>query len=128
MNQVIANQTWSNFFWPGWVPVPVAAEIQSFWSEQWGRGPAEWYENAIQNKAALFGERVRVHGLCSEEEFLTGRIIFAWNNIGRLLCDDGTVRCVAIHWFEVSRDGMWRAPRADEYANEKEPLPFYGRQ
>jgi hypothetical protein len=127
MDKVIANQTWSNFFFPDWVPEKVREEIKSFWSERWGRGPAEWYENAISNKAPLFGDRVRVHGVGVGSPILEGRIIFAWNNIGRLIADDGSIQCVAIRGFEVSRGGMWRKPRLDEYANENEILPFYAR-
>ena len=132
LNEKIANETWANFRFPEWVPEKVKAEIKSFWSEEYGRGPAAWLENAEHNKSPWNGDRVRVHGVGPGSPLVTGRWIFAWNNIGRLLADDGSVMCVSLIGnpeFEVSRDGLWRKPESKDYftvANNACTRPAFG--
>lgn len=125
MKQVIANQTWSNFVWPEWVLQDIKKEIEDFWSDSCGRGPADWHENAIRSKAPLFGARVRMYDF--QNKPVDGLFVFAWNNIGRLIGDDGQVKYVGVNPFLISRGGMWQQPEKNDYANLNELLPFYAR-
>jgi len=115
LNERIANQTWNNFHWPEWVPEKIKKEIEEFHSDAWGRGPASWMEGAERNKSPLLGDRVRVHDF--QGNLVIGRFIYAWNNVGRLLSDDGQIECVGyqLPHFEVSRNGMWKMPEPCDY-------------
>ena len=105
MNELIANRTWNNFHWPEWVPAEVKKQIMSCYAEAWGEGPASWLEGAIRNRAPIFGDRVRVTGF--RDQVLEGRLVFAWNEIGRIVTDDeGHYECAGFSGFEVSRNGL----------------------
>lgn len=92
MNDAPARRTWSEFAWPEWVPQKVRDQIEDFWSPP-GRGPDEWEENARRpyNHAPTFGEHVRMRRALGRpsEGFVVGRYVHAWNNIGRLVLEDG---------------------------------------
>lgn len=95
---------WDAYQWPEWVPVEVRKQIRQFWGPRsQDRGPDEWALNACAdyNGAPCFGARVTL-GLAGshDRETSTGRYVHCWNNIGRLVLDDGSVRCVSTCGFK----------------------------
>lgn len=127
LREKIANETWSNFRFAEWVPESVQEEIKDFWCEKWGRGPSAWLESAERNKSPLIGDRVKVHNFDGKE--VAGRFVYAWNNIGRLISDDGDVLCVGFGGFKVSRGGLWCKPESKDYftvANTACTRPAFG--
>lgn len=79
---------WSEYEWPGWVPQRVRDQLEEFWREDWNRGPDAWLEDADlrREEEPQFGERVYMerHGT-----IYVGRWLHCWNNMGRLITDDG---------------------------------------
>lgn len=85
-------QHWGNFEWPEWVPVRVRQQIEDFWSERCGRSPHEWHQSTvgdIYHGHPQLGTRVRCESIGGGQVF-EGRWVPAWNNIGRVVLDDGT--------------------------------------
>ncbi len=81
-------QSWE---WPGWVPPEVREQVESFYV--YHGGPAGWLRSAEHNGAPPFGAVVTLgNGFGPNPEPITGRFVFAWNNIARLVMDDGTFR------------------------------------
>lgn len=91
--------TWAQVEWPEWVPAPVRQQLAEFWSELWGRGP-RGYQASIRTAPyediPNFGARGRFHRVASRDQWVEGRYIHAWNNIGRVVLDDGTYECVSV--------------------------------
>lgn len=83
-----AGKSWKDYKWPSWVTNEARSQIVGFWSESYGRGPKAWIESAIDNHAFALGERVILSELC-EDGYREGRFVFAWNNIARLVNDEG---------------------------------------
>jgi protein gp37 len=99
-----APDTWSDFTWPDWVPKKVREQIEDFWG-QLGRKPKDWAENAIHNDSPPFGMHM---GYRDERngEAVYGKWIFAWNNIGRLIGDNGEIYYPSIpraHLLDATR-------------------------
>lgn len=93
----MAKRTWADFVWPDWVPEMIRAQVEGFWDDKYGRGPDEWERNsrADYNHAPAFGDVVTLWRLASHDQCETGRYVHAWNNIGRLVRDDGSVAYVS---------------------------------
>ena len=91
-----STETDAGWNWPDWVPSKVRAEVESFYVYHGGR--AGWLRSAERNGAAEFGSVVTMpNGFGPNAEQVTGRFVFAWNNIARLIMDDGTFRYTAFH-------------------------------
>lgn len=89
---------WSEWTWPDWVPAEVRKRIKEFWTEDWGRSPRTWMQDMHQQGAPAFGSVVRLRdGFGSEAPWTTGRFVHAWNNIGRLVRDDGSFAYTSFH-------------------------------
>lgn len=101
--------TWAEFTWPDWVLDEVRREVERFWG-CWGRTPRSWAEDAVRQGAPAFGEvvtlrafggslstHVTADGSAGDEHrrTATGRYVHAWNNIGRLVHEDGSFDCVS---------------------------------
>lgn len=86
-------KTWAEFAWPDWVPRDLRQSIEKFWS--WHGGPQPWAKDAVIQGAPVFGSRVRLPELCDSENQVEGRFVHAWNNIGRVVRDDGSVAYVS---------------------------------
>lgn len=93
-NRLEYPQTWRQFNFPKWVPLDVRKQLRRFWSESFGRSPAEWHKYTAcdpYNGQVEMGTRVT----CKAGMFLRrkrrGRWVPMWNNIGRLVTDDGKV-------------------------------------
>jgi len=82
--------------WPEWVPVKVRTQIESFYV--YHGGAEGWRRRAQENGAPEFGAVVTLgDGFGTNPQPVTGRFVFAWNNIARLIMDDGTFRYTAFH-------------------------------
>jgi hypothetical protein len=88
--------TWAEWTWPDWVPAAVREQVEGFWSDDYRRGPQAWLRDMKVQHAPPFGEVVTLgNGFGVNPPPVTGRYVHAWNNIGRLVLDDGTVACTA---------------------------------
>lgn len=93
-----APATWAEYTWPDWVPEGVRTPIEEFWSESWGRGPRTWIRSGQEQGAPEFGAVVTMrNGFGKDDPMATGRFVHAWNNIGRLVFDDGTFGYTSFH-------------------------------
>lgn len=94
---------WPDFAWPEWVPAKVRQEIESFWSwETYNRTPRQWADNAVQNCGGIaLGSLVGVDNVTWKgsktvrpyndyRSYRTGRFVHVWNNMCRVVYDDGT--------------------------------------
>ena len=90
-----APATWDEWLWPDWVPQETRDEIREFWS--WGgRKPIDYIESAEERDSPPLGARLRQRQLFSKGTEISGRWVHCWNNIGRLVGDDGVPRLAAI--------------------------------
>jgi hypothetical protein len=105
---VPASNRWSDFVWPAWVPADVRLPVEGFWSEDNGRGPRAWADDAVAQGSYPFGVVVTAHdGLApSRTALATGRWVHAWNNIGRLVLEDGSWTYSSFSLADVAR---WRS-------------------
>jgi len=94
-----APPTWDEVVWPNWVPVRIREQIKSFWS-CFGRIPDDYdaAKRGNNNKAPPFGALVMVKPRRGDG-WWCGRYVHAWNNMGRVVRNDGSYECVAT--FEV---------------------------
>lgn len=93
--QPVVMARWRDYKFPAWVPVKVRNELRSFWSEKWGRSPKEWHRNTLDayNYHPLLGTRVTCKGMWNSDgrRKFAGRWVPMWNNIGRLVRNNGEV-------------------------------------
>lgn len=90
--EIPESNRWADFVWPEWVPAEDREAIEKFWGP-WHGGPREWVENAAApyNNAPT-GTRVRMWGdVNGHRVVVVGRYVHRWNNIGRVVLDDGSV-------------------------------------
>lgn len=105
-----AGDTWS---WPEWVPVPVREQIESFHRHH--RGPKSWRECAVgdYNRHPRFGQRVEVTEEYTHPRSVAkyvGRWVPAWNNMGRIVLDDGS--------WQVASTCRWQPA---DFINDRDP-------
>ncbi|MFZ3473138.1 DUF5131 family protein [Streptomyces sp. 4.24] len=87
-----APTSWADWTWPDWVPASVREAVEGFWGADQYRTPRDWMQNMHEQQAPVFGARVTMDdGFGPDPKQVTGRYVHAWNNIGRLIRDDGTV-------------------------------------
>lgn len=115
MEKALYCQSWDEYDWPDWVPVEIREQIKSFWGPKSKRKPKQWVDNAVQNKAPKMGIRIRTNAIGTRANKVTGKFIFAWNNIGRLILENGEYIVCGWDDFEVSRDGMWQRQHPKDY-------------
>lgn len=101
---------WEDFPWPEWVPSDVRTQIERFWTPSVGRSPKEWiiqgresmdaYRDCIPSLGAFVAfdkEKAKkgewVEALPAGTPGADGRgfYIHCWNNIGRIVLDDGSI-------------------------------------
>ena len=93
------DEVWN---WPDWVPAKVRESIESFYVYHGGH--AGWLRSAERNGAPEFGSMVTLRdGFKRNAEPATGRFVFAWNNIARLVRVDGSFAYTAFYPDEVAR-------------------------
>lgn len=105
-----APETWDGFPWPEWIPAEQRKQIEEFWSVAWGGGPRAWLRDHEVQKMPYTGERITtadIFGRARDEignpVDVTGRYIHAWNNMGRLMLEDGTVKTVSPSYRSAAR-------------------------
>lgn len=91
-----APASWDLVQWPTWVPPEVRHQVADFWGPKCGRKPKDYAESILRypDEIPAFGERVRLR--VSGSRWVEGRYVHAWNNIGRVVRDDGSVGVVSI--------------------------------
>lgn len=89
--------TWDAVTWPRWVPEDVREQVVGFWGPKCHRRPADYEGNGLDryNLAPAFGQRVTMPK--TQDESATGRYVHAWNNMGRVVDDEGKVHVVSCH-------------------------------
>jgi len=109
-----AVTTWGEFAWPDWVPLESRKLIEDFWRVEYGRGPLSWIRDNYSQRTPGTGkyvgvkmtEKSKVWGqVCPlDDPYAThrGRFLHLWNNIGRVVCDDGQSIAVS-----ASRGVLW---------------------
>lgn len=95
-----ALRGWDDFAWPAWVPQKVRGEIESFWRAEYGRGPDSWMAGAIANGQPPMGSQGSFRTIRSGEPTVEGRFVPAWNNIGRVVGDDGQTHVVSAGTYQ----------------------------
>lgn len=93
-----------DFHWPEWVPETIQKEILRSYTYHHGHFSG-WIESATRNAAPEFGSTVSLPKLASNALCAPGRFVFAWNNIGRVVHEDGTFDYVS---FESAQDDILR--------------------
>lgn len=113
---------WASFPWPEWIPLNLREQIEKFWLEPWGRGPHAWIRDMASQGAPAFGERATLYWM--KGETITGRVVHTWNNMARVLLDDGTWRVASYgrRWKPLGLDwaivGGESGPRARPFDPE----------
>lgn len=74
--------------WPVWVPEQIRRQVEHFWSGS--RGSQDWIVNAKANNAPEFWSVISLRRLSDDQPCDPGRFVFCWNNIGRIVHEDGT--------------------------------------
>lgn len=94
-------KVWAEYRWPAWVPQKTRDEIGRFWSAEAHRNPAQWKENANNNKMPSLGANVGLDARNwvvpgrSPEAVIRGRFVPCWGNFGRVVTDDGVAHFVS---------------------------------
>lgn len=88
-------KSWDNFVWEEWIPEEVRKQIIGFWSSFSGRCPDTWAKDVIERNGPSFGEVITLHEIGGSGKTATGRFVHCWNNIGRLIDDQGNVHYVS---------------------------------
>lgn len=94
-NSNVLLNDWPSYLWPDWVPEKTRQEIADFWNPKWGRSPKAWIASTVGDAYAghpPMGTRVRCKPTGGGAINYEGRWIPAWNNMGRVLLDDGQVK------------------------------------
>jgi hypothetical protein len=93
-----APGTWAEWAWPDWVPPKVREQVEAFWADGYGCGPRAWLHDISDRGVPPFGAVVTLgNGFGVNPPPATGRYVHAWNNIGRLVLDDGSVVCTSFN-------------------------------
>lgn len=95
----VRPESWQGYEWPTWVPDKIREQVEAFWGV-WGRTPRAWAKDAADNNAPALGDHVRLTDLGVGVNWVEGRYVHAWNNIGRLVTDDGGVVCVSLCYYQ----------------------------
>ena len=98
--------SWDHFEWPEWVPNQQREHIANFWGKPCGRSPKHWAEDHHSQWAPETGSIVGVKEISKSgigwvckasdpEAEIVGKFVHAWNNMGRVITDDGTTHVVS---------------------------------
>jgi hypothetical protein len=105
-----APETWADFPWPEWIPANQREQIEKFWNVEWGRGPRAWFRDHEVQCMPFTGERITTEDIFSrarDEEgrrpSVTGRYIHSWNNMGRIVLDDGRTLTISASYRSAAR-------------------------
>lgn len=97
--EALRGKGWDDYAWEDWIPLSTREHIEKFWGPKMGRGPYEWLRDHVNQGMPRTGSRVTVEreplGWGSVDKMtppgagVTGRYVHCWNNIGRLITDEG---------------------------------------
>jgi hypothetical protein len=88
--------TWSEYSWPDWVPLEQRAQIEKFWGASMGRSPEAWLHGSGGRHAPRLGEEVTMRPVChGDVPKVTGRFVYCWNNMARVVDAAGVAYAVA---------------------------------
>ncbi len=118
-----APESWAEFVWPEWVPGEQRRQIEGFWSASDGRGPRAWLRDHVVQQVPATGARITCavskDGWAKVNKMATsgasGRYLHSWNNIGRIITDDGQTVCASggsgSGWLSkwLDKDGEYRS-------------------
>lgn len=88
------ENTFKDYNFDDWVCEDVRNQIREFWG-CWGRTPKDWLANAntqYNSNEPKYGQYVVV---IKRNSIIKGRYIHAWNNMGRVISDNGDAHCVS---------------------------------
>lgn len=91
-----APKSWADWEWDDWVPEEIRSHIESFWGEFSGRQPKNWLTDMLRQGSPPYGAVVACNTVFNDDRTYTGRWVHAWGNIGRIILDDGSVKCASI--------------------------------
>ena len=105
---------WSEYKWPKWVPQKVRSEIESFWSNEWGRDYHQWLAGcyAPYNYQPHIGAKVHINRppwQCKGRKVRVGKWIPAWNNMARIVLSDGSIQVVSTCDIVDGERELWKA-------------------
>jgi protein gp37 len=116
MEPVKAPATWSEWnaggLWPDWVPERWRHNIESFWADDWRRGPRAWLQSAIDQNAAPHGAIMTSTDPLVGKGPVTGRFLHTWNNMCVLVDEAGEA-----HVTSTPHAGLidFNAPKSSSY-------------
>lgn len=89
------TDSWDTFARPAWFPPEFADRLRGSHAT-----PAAWQNAAMRERCCPeLGEVVTLPAMAGHEP-ITGRWIYAWGNIGRLVLPDGSLAVVGVPWPE----------------------------
>lgn len=100
VSEANAPREWGDFPWPDFVPERVRSQVAEFWSE-FGRVPANYARDCHEQNSPPIGANLK-------QGDKAGRWVHCWNNMGRLVDDDGVDRVASI-----PRSGLFDVRRHD---------------
>lgn len=107
------KRKWSEYQWPSWVPQFVRDQVESFWSNEWGRDYIDWQKScaAAYNYQPPLGAMVHVNRRAGwrGRKVRVGRWIPTWNNMGRILLCDGSCPVVSTCDIIQGEREKWKA-------------------
>lgn len=98
-----ARAAWARFNWPAWIPDDVRKQVVDHESWHW-RDPEQWLKDSMNPPTTGFDRRPALGAVVWANArgwlgvwppAMCGRFIHMWNNIARLVLDDGRVECVS---------------------------------
>lgn len=95
--------------WPEWMPEKVRAQLSEFWG-CFGRTMADWERYVEESVPGGMGAVGETRTIRSHDGPVTGRFVPAWNNMARVVMDDGTFRYGS---FEQTSGGARTILQAD---------------
>jgi len=87
--------------WEDWVPQSLRDEIEKFWGVDLSRSPLDREKSRDSHNAPPDGTRVSY--INDQDERLTGRYVHAFNNMGRIVGENGSVKvcCCSLKEFKI---------------------------
>ncbi len=110
------GDSWARTAWPEWVPSAIRSQVEQFWG-CWGRNPRQWAEDAEHRGAPAFGSVVTLPLLGQPWPTpASGRFVHCWNNIGRIVHEDGSWDYVSFGHGDLSRLYVERRSPAEDWS------------
>ena len=92
------KKTWKEYAWPEWVPQELRDQIESFWGENAHRYVDDWEKDAAYAEKHYHAPKLGTYGLYGamyrETLPIWGKYVHAWNNIARVVDNDGNVHVI----------------------------------